>query len=466
MAETPPENSSDLFEPAPDAGREAAQPVNPPLADRMRPRSLEEFVGQEHILGPDMPLRRLIEEGRIPSMILWGPPGSGKTSLGRLMAEYVGAAFESFSAVLAGVKDVRKVVERARRRQWVEGGPTFLFVDEIHRFNKAQQDAFLPHVEEGLIVLIGSTTENPSFEVNAPLLSRTTVFQLQPLDEEALGVILRRALEDSERGVAGRDGGPLVIGDDVADLLVGLADGDARVLLSLLEMAEAAAEGEITTGLVSDLLQRKTLRHDRTGESHYNLISALHKAVRGSDVDGALYWLARILEGGEDPLFVARRVVRMAAEDVGLADPRALNVALAARDIYHFLGTPEGEIALFEAVAYLALAPKSNAVYTAEKESRRAASENPSYPVPLHIRNAPTRLMKDLGYGAGYRYDHDYDDKLAPQGYLPEELADLRFYHPTDQGLEAKLRERLDWLRGRRAELMEEESKGQEEEEQ
>ena len=464
MADIPPEKSSDLFETAGGDGGDTVQQVSPPLADRMRPRTLEEFVGQEHILGPGMPLRRLIEEGRIPSMILWGPPGSGKTSLGRLMADYVGAAFESFSAVLSGVKEVRQVVERARRRQWVEGGPIFLFVDEIHRFNKAQQDAFLPHVEEGLIVLIGSTTENPSFEVNAPLLSRTTVFQLHPLGEGALEIILNRAIEDPERGVTGSDGNPLKVGGEVSDLLIGLADGDARVLLSMLEMAAAATEGEVTADLVRDLMQRKTLRHDKAGESHYNLISALHKAVRGSDADGALYWLARILEGGEDPLFVARRIVRMAAEDVGLADPRALNVALAARDTYHFLGTPEGEIALFEAVAYLALAPKSNAVYMAEKESRRAVEENPSYPVPLHIRNAPTGLMKDLGYGEGYRYDHEYDDKLAPQSYLPEELADLRLYHPTDQGLEAKLQDRLAWLRNRREELLKDPDREQEKE--
>ncbi len=428
--------------------------MKPPLADRMRPQSLEELVGQEHLLGEGMPLRRLIEEGNIPSMIMWGPPGTGKTSLGRLMASYVGAPFRSFSAVLSGVKEVREVVEQARRGQWVEGVPTFLFVDEIHRFNKAQQDAFLPHVEEGVIVLIGSTTENPSFEVNAPLLSRTTVFPFKPLSEENLRVLLRRAMSDTERGVAGTDGGPLALDEGVEDILIGLADGDARVLLGVLEMSAAAATGEITAGLIGDLLSKKTSRHDRAGESHYNLISALHKAVRGSDVDGALYWLARILEGGEDPLFVTRRIVRMAAEDVGLADPRALSVALSARDAYHFLGSPEGEIALFEAVAYLAVAPKSNAVYRAEKDSRKAARDHPSYQVPLHIRNAPTSLMKDLGYGIEYLYDHDFPDALAPQGYLPEELSDLRLYHPGGQGLEAKISERLDWLRSRRDEIM------------
>ncbi len=428
--------------------------MNPPLADRMRPRSLDEFVGQEHLLGEGMPLRRLIEEGKIPSMILWGPPGTGKTSLGRLMAGYVGAPFKSFSAVLSGVKEVREVVEQARRGQWVEGIPTFLFVDEIHRFNKAQQDAFLPHVEEGVIVLIGSTTENPSFEVNAPLLSRTTVFPFQPLSEENLHVLLGRAMNDAERGVTGADGNPLALEEGVEEVLVGLADGDARTLLGVLEMSAAAATGEITAGLVGDLLSKKTSRHDRAGESHFNLISALHKAVRGSDVDGALYWLARILEGGEDPLFVVRRIVRMAAEDVGLADPRALSIALSARDTYHFLGSPEGEIALFEAVVYLAVAPKSNAIYRAEKESRKAAREHPSWQVPLHMRNAPTSLMKDLGYGKEYLYDHDFPDALAPQSYLPEELSDLQLYRPDTRGLEAKISERLDWLRSRRDEIM------------
>jgi len=390
-------------------------------------------------------------------MILWGPPGTGKTSLGRLMAGYVGAPFRSFSAVLSGVKEVREVVEQARRGQWVEGIPTFLFVDEIHRFNKAQQDAFLPHVEEGVIVLIGSTTENPSFEVNAPLLSRSTVFPFHPLTEADLLVLLGRAMNDVERGVSGADGSPLKLEAGVEEILVGLADGDARVLLGVLEMSAAAATtGEITAGLVGDLLSKKTSRHDRAGESHFNLISALHKAVRGSDVDGALYWLARILEGGEDPLFVVRRIVRMAAEDVGLADPRALSITLSARDAYHFLGSPEGEIALFEAVAYLAVAPKSNAIYRAEKESRRAVRDHPSYQVPLHIRNAPTSLMKDLGYGDEYLYDHDFPDALAPQSYLPDELSGLRLYRPDTRGLEAKISERLDWLRSRRDEIMQE----------
>jgi len=452
MAEDPNGGGGDLFAPAP--GETNSPAVRVPLAERLRPRSLEEFVGQNHLLAPGQPLRRMIESGQIPSMILWGPPGTGKTTLGRLLAEYGGAAFESFSAVLAGVKEVREIVERARRRQWVEGCPTILFVDEIHRFNKAQQDAFLPHVEAGLIVLVGSTTENPSFEVNAPLLSRSTVFEFRALSAEDLGRILDRALTDPERSVRGTDGEPLTLPEETRELVIGLADGDARTLLGLVEMAAAAESGEVSPELIRGLVQKKVLRHDKEGEAHYNLISALHKAVRGSDVDGALYWLGRILEGGEDPLFVARRVVRMAAEDVGLADPRALTIALAARDAYHFLGSPEGEIALFEAVVYLALAPKSNALYRAEQKTRRTVRENPAHPVPLHLRNAPTGLMKQLGFGAGYAYDHDFPDTLAPQVYLPDELSGIRLYEPTDQGLESRLAERLAWLRRRRAELI------------
>ncbi len=443
-------SGSDLFEEGPGEGAPSAAP----LADRLRPRSLEEFVGQRHLLGPGRPLRRLIEEGRIPSMVLWGPPGSGKTTLARLLADHTGLAFESFTAVLSGVKEVREVVERARLRRQRRGSPTLLFVDEIHRFNKAQQDAFLPHVEAGLLVLVGSTTENPSFEVNAALLSRVTVFTLEALETDDLRTILHRALEDEERGVRTPQGAPLTVTAEAEELLVALAGGDARTLLNLLEMAAGAAEREVDARLVDELLHRRTLRHDQAGESHYNLISALHKAVRGSEVDGALYWLARLLEGGEDPLFVVRRVVRMAVEDVGLADPKALGVALAARDAYHFLGTPEGELALFQAVAYLAVAPKSNAIYRAESAARRAAREEPPYPVPLVIRNAPTNLMKDLGYAHGYRYDHDWPGALAPQTYLPPELEGTRFYEPTDRGLETRIGERLDWLRRRRAELL------------
>ena len=449
-------SDGDLFAPDSPKRGTAADSGLSPLADRMRPRTLDEFVGQTHLLGPGMPLRRLIEEGRIPSIILWGPPGSGKTTLARLLAGRGGAAFEAFSAVLSGVKEVRAVVERARTRRRSDGQQTVLFVDEIHRFNKAQQDAFLPHVEEGLIVLIGSTTENPSFEMISALLSRTTVFTLEQLSADELGTILDRAVTDSGRGVRGADGEVVSLDNEARDLLIGLADGDARTLLNIVEMAAGTTTGAITADLIGDLVQRKTLRHDRAGESHYNLISALHKAVRGSDVDGALYWLARILEGGEDPLFVVRRMVRMASEDIGLADPRALTIALAARDAYHFLGSPEGEIALYEAVTYLALAPKSNAIYRAESAARKAVRENDSWPVPLQIRNAPTQLMKQLGYGEAYRYDHDWADALAPQSYLPEPISGLRLYAPTERGLEAKLGERLDWLRRKRQELLEE----------
>jgi putative ATPase len=422
-----------------------------PLAARMRPRTLEEFVGQEHLLGPGKPLRRAIESDRIGSMIFWGPPGSGKTTLARLISKTTGADFILFSAVMSGVKDVRVAVERAEKRRAFDGGRTILFVDEIHRFNKAQQDAFLPHVEGGTLILIGATTENPSFEVNSALLSRMTVYILHQLSDKNLVKILRAALTDSERGL-----GALQIDakDEVLELMAALCNGDARRALTLLETAASDLEtksGEaspsqrdITPELIRDIVQRKTELYDKSGEEHFNVISALHKSLRGSDPDAALYWLYRMLEGGEDPLYIARRMIRFAVEDIGLADPRALTIALAAKDTYHFLGSPEGELALAEAVVYMAVAPKSNAIYMAEKAVKRTIGENPSDPVPIWIRNAVTNLMKRVGYGKGYLYAHDFDEGIVDQNYLPDRLAGTKFYHPTDRGLEDRIRQRLE----------------------
>ncbi|MEW5702222.1 MAG: replication-associated recombination protein A [Candidatus Zixiibacteriota bacterium] len=418
-----------------------------PLPARLRPRTLDEFVGQTHLLGPGKPLRRAIESDHIGAMIFWGPPGSGKTTLARIIAKVTRSDYIHFSAVLSGVKEVRAAIERAEKRKAFDGGRTILFVDEIHRFNRAQQDAFLPHVESGVLILIGATTENPSFEVNAALLSRLTVHVLQPLSNDELVTVLRTALTDVERGLGSQQ---LEAADDVLTLMAALSNGDARRALTLLEVAAADLQrkGEriITADLIRDIVQRKTELYDKSGEEHYNLISALHKSLRGSDPDAALYWLYRMLEGGEDPLYLARRLVRFAAEDVGLADPRALTVALAAKDAYHFLGTPEGEIALAEAVLYLAIAPKSNAVYKAELAVRATINENPSLPVPLWIRNAVTRLMRDEGYARGYMYPHDYDDALVDQEYMPEGLIGRRFYHPTDRGWEERVRERLEQI--------------------
>jgi putative ATPase len=413
-----------------------------PLAARMRPRTLDEFVGQDRLVGSEGPLRELIERDRVPSLILWGPPGCGKTTLAAIMASRTGAWFEPFSAVTEGVPRVRELIAQAAERKRAGGADTILFVDEIHRFNRAQQDAFLPHVEAGTIVLVGATTENPSFEVVGPLLSRTRVFVLDPLGAEALESLLIRALTDSDRGL-GKLG--LEIDPDALRLLAASADGDARRALNALETAAELVEpgGRIGTTEIERGLQRRFPRYDKSGEEHYNLISALHKAVRGSDPDGALYWLARMLEGGENPMFVARRLVRMAVEDVGLADPGALRIALAARDAYHFLGSPEGELALAEACLYLAVAPKSNRVYRAFTAASRAARDTPAEPVPLHIRNAPTGLMKDLGYGAGYRYDHDWAAAVAPQRYLPDSLTGATFYEPGDQGVESRIAIRM-----------------------
>ncbi len=434
-----------LFQPIP---AEEPGDRSRPLADRMRPRALDEFVGQEHILAPGKPLRLQIERDEPGSLIFWGPPGVGKTTLAKIIARMTRAEFVEFSAVLAGIKEIKQVMAEAERaRQY--GSRTILFVDEIHRFNKAQQDAFLPYVEKGAIRLIGATTENPSFEIISALLSRCRVYVLNPLTEEQIVTLLRRALADRERGLGEME---LKADDEVLKVIASYASGDARSAYNVLEIAAATAGqgGEITDQIVRDALQKRVLLYDKAGEEHYNLISALHKSVRNSDADAALYWLGRMLDSGEDPLYIARRVVRMAVEDVGLADPHALGITIAARDAVDFLGMPESDLALAEAVVYLALAPKSNALYAAFLNMRRDVEQTAAEPVPLHLRNAPTGLMKGLGYGAGYQYAHDLEGKIADMECLPENLRGRRYYHPTEEGVEKRIKERMEEFRRRR----------------
>jgi putative ATPase len=414
-----------------------------PLAARMRPTSFDEFVGQANILGEGKPLRESIERGSVGSLILWGPPGSGKTTLGRLVAQFTDREFVPFSAVTEGVPRVREIIAEAASRLEMGRG-TILFVDEIHRFNRAQQDAFLPAVETGTVTLIGATTENPSFELNGALLSRARVVVLEPLSPDDIMVVLRRALTDAERGLGSM---ALQADDEALRWLAVESDGDARRALNVLEAAaEHAGNGStLTVESLRDALQRRVARYDKSGEEHFNLISAYHKALRGSDPQGALYWLARMIDGGEDPMYIARRTIRFASEDVGLADPQALRVALAARDAYHMLGTPEGELALAEAAVYLATAPKSNRVYMAWGAALDAAREYPAEGVPHHIRNAPTPLMKQLGYGKGYQYAHDVPEAYLPQRYLPDALEGSTFYEPGTFGFERDIAKRMAW---------------------
>jgi len=424
-----------------------------PLAERMRPRTLEEFVGQPHLLGEGRPLRQAIEHAALHSLILWGPPGTGKTTLARIIAAAVGAEFKAFSAVTSGIKEIREMIAAAERTRGQYGRRTILFVDEIHRFNKAQQDAFLPHVEAGTIVLIGATTENPSFEVNSALLSRSKVYVLEPLSTDEVASIIRRALADPARGLGASQ---TDAADDAVRAIAVYANGDARVALNLLEQAVAALDPDeagrrrLDAATLTDLVERRALLYDKSGEEHYNLISALHKSIRNSDADAAMYWLARMLEAGEDPLYVARRLVRFASEDIGNADPRALQVALAAKDAVHFLGMPEANTALAQAVTYMSAAPKSNAVYVGYGAAARDATRDVASPVPLHLRNAPTGLMKELGYGREYRYAHDEAEGVARMSCLPEHLEGRRYYEPTERGLEAKLKEALDRARALR----------------
>lgn len=440
----------DLF----DDNRQRQLQSRAPLSTRMRPRSLDELVGQDHVLGRNTLLRKAIEADRLSSIILWGPPGAGKTTLARIIATTTRASFVAVSAVTSGVADLRRAIADAQERLGMRGERTVLFIDEIHRFNKAQQDAILPFVEDGTVILIGATTENPSFEVNAPLLSRSRVITLRALSDEDIGIIVRRALADTERGLGAQR---LTIADDAQGLLANMANGDARFALNTLELAAVGVgdDGVITESLVQEAAQRRAATYDKGGDDHFDAISALHKTLRGSDADAALYWLARMLERGDDPLYVARRLVRFASEDVGLADPQALELAMAAQQAVHFIGLPEGALALAELTVYLALAPKSNAIYKAYGDARRDVEETRNDPVPLHLRNAPTRLMKESGFGRGYKYAHDFEEGIVGQQNLPENLAGRTYYHPVDRGFERSLGQRMQRIREIYAETLE-----------
>jgi putative ATPase len=417
-----------------------------PLAARMRPRTFAEFVGQEHLVGEGKVFRTFIEADRLPSLMLWGPPGSGKTTLATIIANVTKSHFAPLSAVNAGLADLRKIIEEARQRLKLTGQHTILFIDEIHRFNKAQQDAILPYAENGVVTVIGATTENPSFEVISPLLSRSRVFTLNALSNDDIRVIVERALKDEERGLGSYK---VKMDEDAMEYLVVISNGDARAAMNTLEIAvqatppEADGSRKLHLAMIEDVLQRRALLYDKGGEQHYDIISALHKSMRGSDPDAALYWLGRMIEAGEDPLYIVRRLIRFASEDVGMADPQALVVAVAAQQAVHFIGMPEGNLALAEVVVYLATAPKSNSLYTAYSRVKKDVDQGRNDPVPLHLRNAPTGLMKDLGYGKGYKYAHDYPEHFVHQTYLPDKLKGARYYYPGEYGYEKEIRARM-----------------------